>query len=82
MKFTMVQSVQPRKDETEVVSFSYSRTYGWISSDYCWRNFEETLKPEKQKVPHATPHLLGQKIWVVAFGRLVGGKERVERFSK
>ena len=28
MKFTMAQSVQPRKDETEVVPFSYSHTYG------------------------------------------------------
>lgn len=62
MKFTVVQSVQPRKDETEVVPFSHSHTYGRISSGYFWRSFEETLKPEKQKVPHATPHLLGQKI--------------------
>ena len=49
----MVQSVQPRKDETEVVAFSYSHAYGRISSGYFWRSFEETLKPEKQKVDEA-----------------------------
>ena len=66
--FTVVQSVQPRKDGTEVVPFSYSHIYGQISSGYFCRSCEETLKLEKLKVPHAAPHLLGQVIWVGASG--------------
>lgn len=78
--FTVVQSVQPGKDGTEVVPFSYSHIYGRI---YFCRSCEETLKLEKLKsttccsIPFRSGDLSG-----CFWGILVGGKGRVGRFIK